>query len=43
MNTVDTLTKVCDILVLPYERGYVQFGYDASIEKEIKILREMIE
>lgn len=42
MNTVDALDKVCDILVLLYERGYVQFGYDASIEKEIKELREMI-
>lgn len=42
MNTVDTLDKVCDILVLLYERGYVEFGYDASIEKSIKELREMI-
>lgn len=43
MNTIDTLDKVCDILALLYERGYVEFGYDPTIEKSIKKLREMIE
>lgn len=43
MNTIDALGKVCDILTLLYERGYVEFGYDPSIEKSIKELQEMIE
>ena len=42
MNVVDTMDKVCDILILLYERDYTQFGYDGTIEKSIKELREMI-